>query len=230
MQLEPGANGGAGVFFDLEKTFSADAVEQVAATAMWRRGDLKHRDIGRVLWCYLRYNLGLIDGFEGLKQQGAVVFRGRDPEQDRATYAALFADRLLDRVHPEAAAIAAQAKAEGYFLAFISSTYHFMVAPFAEHFGFDAAFGCELAVEGGRCTGALTGRIYHQEEKAACVRRLAEQHGLDLTRSYAFGDSVNDAPMLEAVGHPVAVNPASGLARIAAERGWTVARWGAQRA
>ena len=215
----------AGVFFDLEKTFCADAVEQVAATAMWRRGDLRHRDIARVLWCYIRYNLGLIARFEELKAEGATVFRGRDPQQDEATYAALFRDTLRARVHTEAEAIARQAVDRGYFLAFISSTYHFMVAPFAEAYGFDASFGCHLAVEDGRCTGTLEGPIYHQEQKAVCVRELVDAHGLDLQHSWAFGDSINDAPMLASVGHPDAVNPSTKLRRRAEADGWTVVSW-----
>ena len=39
-------------------------------------------------------------------------------------------------------------------------------------------------------------------------------------RSSAYSDSATDLPMLEAVGHPVAVNPDRPLARLARERGW----------
>ena len=46
--------------------------------------------------------------------------------------------------------------------------------------------------------------------------------GVDLSSSYAYSDSITDLPMLEAVGHPVAVNPDRDLRRIAAERGWHV--------
>ena len=39
------------------------------------------------------------------------------------------------------------------------------------------------------------------------VRRLAERHGFDLARCYAYSDSHNDLPLLSLVGHPCAVNP-----------------------
>jgi len=77
----------------------------------------------------------------------------------------------------------------------------------------------------GRCTGRLRGRIYHQEAKAECVRELAQRHGIALEHSYAFGDSSNDVPMLEAVGHPVVVNPGSKLRARAEQLGWTVVSW-----
>ena len=47
--------------------------------------------------------------------------------------------------------------------------------------------------------------------------------GSTFEASYAYTDSYTDAPMLEAVGHPVAVNPDRVLARLARERGWEVA-------
>ena len=36
---------------------------------------------------------------------------------------------------------------------------------------------------------------------------LAAERGYDLSRCYAYSDSASDLPMLEAVGHPVVVNP-----------------------
>jgi hypothetical protein len=58
--------------------------------------------------------------------------------------------------------------------------------------------------------------------KAEAMRDLAEAEGLDLSESSAYSDSYTDLPMLEAVGHPVAVNPDRVLAKIAREREWEV--------
>jgi len=54
------------------------------------------------------------------------------------------------------------------------------------------------------------------------VRSLAERRGIDLGGSYAYTDSIADLPMLEAVGHPVAVNPDKELRKQAEERGWDI--------
>jgi hypothetical protein len=51
---------------------------------------------------------------------------------------------------------------------------------------------------------------------------LAVAEGIDLAESFAYSDSITDLPMLEAVGHPVAVNPDRDLRRVAAERGWEI--------
>ncbi|MGC2333641.1 MAG: hypothetical protein WA581_19475, partial [Candidatus Acidiferrales bacterium] len=60
-------------------------------------------------------------------------------------------------------------------------------------------------------------------------RRLAARHDLDLCESYAYGNCLADLPMLDAVGHPVAVNPEVGLERIACSEGESGNRAGASR-
>jgi phosphoserine phosphatase len=47
---------------------------------------------------------------------------------------------------------------------------------------------------------------------------------------WAYSDSHTDLPFLEAVGHPVAVNPDRALRRIARERGWPILRFRERRA
>src|SRR5204863_4315904 len=74
-------------------------------------------------------------------------------------------------------------------------------------------------VEDGRYTGQVA--FYAAgAQKVASVRELAEARGYDLAESYAYSDSISDAPLLSAVGHPTAVNPDRALRKMAVERGW----------
>lgn len=57
-------------------------------------------------------------------------------------------------------------------------------------------------------------------QKARAVEELAGAQGYDLSASYAYRDSATDLPMLEIIGHPVAVNPDRALRRVALHRGW----------
>lgn len=63
------------------------------------------------------------------------------------------------------------------------------------------------------------------EQRALILRDYADSHGLLLEESVAYADSASDLPMLEAVGHPVAVNAEAKLATIARKRGWHVEQW-----
>ena len=57
---------------------------------------------------------------------------------------------------------------------------------------------------------------------ALTVSAIAQREGLDLAECAAYSDSSNDIPMLETVGHAIAVNPDRELARVARERGWEI--------
>ena len=54
------------------------------------------------------------------------------------------------------------------------------------------------------------------------MRAYAADHGVDLSASSAYTDSRSDIELLEAVGHPFAVNPDRALRQAAKARGWPV--------
>ena len=87
--------------------------------------------------------------------------------------------------------------------------------------GADRVIATKLAEEDGKYTGEIDYYAY-AETKAEAIRELAEVKGYDLTRSYAYSDSITDAPMLEAVGYPHAVNPDKELRKLATAQGWPI--------
>jgi fatty acyl-CoA reductase len=94
--------------------------------------------------------------------------------------------------------------------------------------GITASIGAcatELEELDGRWTSRIVREPMFGEAKARAVARVAREQGLDLTRSYAYGDSISDRWMLEAVGRPAAVNPSADLERIARSKDWPVLRW-----
>lgn len=82
--------------------------------------------------------------------------------------------------------------------------------------------GVPLEESGGVFTGRLVGEALGQEEKARRARAIASEEHLDLARSFAYGDSIADLPLLSSVGRPAAVRPDWRLRRVAARRGWPV--------
>jgi HAD superfamily hydrolase (TIGR01490 family) len=223
IRVQPGVKQAA--FFDLEKTLTQHSSEQECTLALARMGQLSMAGLARILWGTSRYNLGLISDFEEVKRCGAKIFEGRKFDRDAATVRKVFEEQLLGGIYPEAREWVTELRRRGFLLCIVSSTYRFIVEPYAWHLGIARFFGSELEVKGGVCTGQVDGPIYHQEKKAEVLRTLALEEGISLEHSYAFGDSLSDLPMLESVGHPVAVNPARGLRKMAEHRGWTTVRW-----
>src|SRR5918997_5224693 len=90
---------------------------------------------------------------------------------------------------------------------------------------FDGAVGSVAEVVDGQYTGRAGGPFTYREGKAQAIRELAAREGIDLGASWAYSASESDLPMLRLVGHPVAVNPDTVLARVARAEGWEVLRF-----
>lgn len=84
------------------------------------------------------------------------------------------------------------------------------------------ALGTRAEVIEGMWTGRLNGSLLHGPAKAAIVTQHADQHGWSLADCIGYSDSVQDLPLLAAVGHPAAVNPDRALRLIAVRRGWPI--------
>jgi HAD superfamily phosphoserine phosphatase-like hydrolase len=130
-------------------------------------------------------------------------------------------DLINPYVYAEAAALIDEHRTAGRDVVVVSTSGEEMVRPIAEQLGIVDVIATRMVVEDGRYTGEVA---YYAAgpAKAEAVRRLAKERDYDLCTSFAYSDSISDAPLLETVGFPTAVNPDRGLRRIAAERGWPV--------
>jgi HAD superfamily hydrolase (TIGR01490 family) len=131
-------------------------------------------------------------------------------------------DEIVDpMVFEEALQLIEEHKAAGNDVIIISSSGTDIVEPIGQRLGVDLAIGTQVAIEEGEYTGEILFYAYGPG-KADAMRSLAEERGYDLSECYAYSDSHTDLPMLEAVGHPVVVNPDSELKAIAEERDWPI--------
>jgi HAD superfamily hydrolase (TIGR01490 family) len=134
-----------------------------------------------------------------------------------------FNDLILPRAFSDGLRRVREHRAAGHKVVFLTGALDFTVAPLSELA--DVVASAKLRSEDGRYTGELEEVPYAGDARASFLRRLARQMGADLSASYAYGDSLSDLPMLETVGHPVAVNPDPRLRRIARDRRWAIERW-----
>jgi fatty acyl-CoA reductase len=132
--------------------------------------------------------------------------------------------QILNRLSPDAVRRIREHRAAGHTTILITGVVRPLTRPIQPLF--DVIVAADLAVdEEGRCTGFLTGPPVVGESRAAWLKHYAAQQGLDLDRSFAYADSHSDLPMLETVGHPVAVSPDIALMRAANRNQWSVVEW-----
>jgi len=152
-------------------------------------------------------------------------YRGLPVESTKAQSIQCYKDVILPRQFEQAPRAIEQHRQAGRRIVLVTGSIDFIIRPLAEALNVDAVLAARLVERDGHFTGALDGPPIGEQEKAVCIRRYAAQHNIDLSRSYGYGDSIADLPMLETVANAEVVNPDSALEAIARDRGWPIHRW-----
>jgi HAD superfamily hydrolase (TIGR01490 family) len=130
--------------------------------------------------------------------------------------------RLLARLRPEARRLLDRHRQAGRDTFIVSAAPQEIVEPLAHSLGMTSGIGTRSKVVDGLYTGELDGPFCYGEGKVEAMIEIANWNGYELDQCYAYSDSASDLPMLEAVGHPVAVNPDARLERHARRNGWPI--------
>jgi len=211
-------------FFDLDKTVIARASVVAFGGPLRRRGLVNRRTVARAVFGQLLF-LGFgadEEKMAKIRQSMLEVSAGWDRDEVRAIVEETLSDVIEPLIYAEAQELISLHRAAGDRIWLVSSAPSEIVEPLASMLGVDGAIASKAEIdELGRYTGKI--EFYAQGAgKAAAIRALAESHHLDLDESSAYSDSATDIPMLEAVGHPFAVNPDRALAKVAKDRGWEI--------
>ncbi len=209
-------------FFDLDRTLLRGASGPLITEALAKAGLVSDRTLPAQQAIYRVFDLvGENLPSIGLARAAALAAKGWSFDTMRQAGKAA-AERLDTIVAPYARPILAEHKAAGRPLVLATTSPEALVRPLAELLGFDDVIATTYAHDGGVLTGALEGGFVWSRGKLDAVRAWAAEHGVDLAQSYAYSDSIYDAPLLSAVGFPHAVNPDPRLHLFAVVRRWPV--------
>jgi len=219
----------AAAFFDLDRTLLRRSSALALAGSFRERGLISRWQLAKAAAWQLLFVLrgASHKAVRNAAEDGLTVLRGFRPEQMRELVAEAMEPILRPLVYAEPLQLIEKHRERGESVFIVSATLQEIVQAIADDLGFDGALGTVCEVVGGAYTGKAV-RALHAENKAACVRELAESRGYELAACTAYSDSHTDIPFLETVGHSVAVNPDRALRRVAAERGWPVLEFSAQ--
>ena len=217
---------GAAAFFDLDKTIIAKSSTLAFGRPFFHGGLIGRRAVLRASYAQLVYLVAGADEeqMDRMRDYLAALSAGWEVQQVREIVKEALHDVVDPLIYDEAASLIEEHKAKGRHVVIVSSSGEEVVGPIGEMLGADRVVATRMVVADGRYTGAIAFYAYGAN-KAAAVRELAEAEGYDLSQCYAYSDSATDVPLLEAVGHPVAVNPDRALRKLALQRGWAVLRF-----
>ena len=210
-------------FFDLDKTIIARSSTLAFGRPLYRGGLINRATVLRTAYAQFVFAIAGADAeqMDRMRDQITSMCTGWDVATVRDIVREALHEKIDPLVYDEAVSLIEQHKAEGRDVVIVSSSGAEMVEPIGEMVGVADVIATRMVERDGKYTGEIEFYSYGPN-KATAAREIAELRGLDLTASYAYSDSITDLPLLETVGHPVAVNPDRALRKVAVERGWPI--------
>jgi HAD superfamily hydrolase (TIGR01490 family) len=211
-------------FFDLDKTVIAKSSTLTFSKSFYQGGLINRRAALRTAYAQFVFLVGGMDHdqMERTREYLSALVRGWNVQQVKEIVAETLHDLIDPIIYDEAASLIEEHHTAGRDVVIVSTSGAEVVEPIGELLGADRVVATRMVVgEDGCFTGEVEYYAYGPT-KAEAVQELAESEGYDLERCYAYSDSATDLPMLQAVGHPHAVNPDRTLRKEALARGWPI--------
>ena len=216
----------AAAFFDLDKTVISKSSTLAFGRSFYQYGLITRAAALRCMTGHLAYRMGGASHgqMERARDWVAGLCCGWPVDRVREIVAHHLDELILPYIYAEARALICAHRAAGRDVIIVSTSGHEVVDPIARLLGADAVIATRMRVARGRYTGEVEFYAYG-EAKAARIRDLAAERGYRLQDCHAYSDSVTDLPLLQAVGHPHAVNPDRSLRQVARQQGWPVLKF-----
>ena len=210
-------------FFDLDKTIIAKSSALAFSKPFYDEGLLRRRNLLRSAYAQFMFSLNGADNdrLTLIRDEISRLVKGWDVDTVRRTIDETFDAVIEPMIHSEALDLIAEHRAQGHPIVIVSASGDVMVEPIGRRLDVDHVISTRMSVIDNKFSGEIT-YYAHGPTKAEAMRELAERENYDLAASYAYSDSATDIPMLEAVGHPFAVNPDKQLRAKAEELGWPI--------
>ena len=216
-------------FFDLDRTLMAGTSAFYFAKAAYREGMLPLPRLVADGTSALAFRLlGASDEKSEAVRDRILASVAGTPQADLIRFVPAVVEKLIEKVRPEAQALVDMHMEAGRDVWIISASPVEVVADLAKALGMTGGLGTESEVVDGVYTGRLAAPFCYGEGKADRIHKLAAERSYDLSKCYAYSDSASDLPMMQVVGHPVAVNPDRALTAVAHRRGWPVVEFARQ--
>lgn len=212
-------------FFDIDQTLVKGASTYHVAKALYRRGFFGKRDI---LFFALHATLYQLFGenrrsINRISRRALRIVEGHNESELIAVTDEIYDRVLKKKIFPGSKRILDQHLEDGDEVWLISAAPSLVSDLIAQRLHATGAIGTRVRVDGhGNFMSQFDGELMHRRGKAIAAIKLASSRDIDLGASHAYGDSINDLPLLQTVGTPTAVNPEPLLRLVALDKNWPI--------
>jgi len=206
--------------FDVDRTLVLETSGEVQLIRFLRqKGMLPMLNFGRSLLGFIRQ---LPNGFEEVILRKSLYLRGLNARDVKSLVPELFERVLKPRLSLRVQEYMNMLRERGHEIVLISGTVDFLLDFLVERLNAHGGMGSHVEIQNGKFTGRILGIHPYYHGKVKALRAYLNGRRIDYPRSYCFGDSWADFPLLSLFGNPVAVNPGRILKRRAEREGWKV--------
>jgi len=221
LQHDIGSNIAA--FFDLDRTIINDFSAKKFLQTRLLSGQSTPKEIISQFLSIAIYATGNRD-FEILTKLSSLGVKGIKESEFIDLGNEVFNDYLINTIYPESRALITSHLERGHKVVIVSAATTYQVNPVANELGINDVFCTKMETRKGKLTGNIE-EICWGDGKSKAAKKYAKTNQIDLSKSYFYTDSIDDLPLLEIVGHPVATNPDNKLSQLAFESKWPILRF-----
>ena len=211
-----------GAFFDFDETLLDTESSRLGIKYLWERRLVSPVFILKAFVAGFLYKRHWITDEQTAKIL-LKLYRNRRLDEFSDGSETFYREILKPRLAPNILAKVNEHRDQGHSMVLISGSIRYLLEPVARGLGFEHLLCTDLE-EGsnGLLTGRPKGRLCLDTTKRYLATELAQRTGIDLARSYAYGNHQADLPLLELVGFPHAVEPSGPLLKVAVARNWPI--------
>ena len=212
------------VFVDVDNTLVKGATIYMFGIEAWKSGFIKWHHVIPALF-QQRYFIRKGETTHRLKstrERAQSLVAGHQVKDFEKVAEVAWRRSIAPKVFPEMIERLNWHKSQGHQTWLLTASPQGLASVMARDLGLTGAMGTTLEVSDGAFTGEIDGELLHGPLKTEAALAKASEHGVDLRTCYGYSDSAADIPLLESVGHPVAVNPDHTLLSHATTKSWPV--------
>ena len=148
--------------------------------------------------------------------------RGWTRQEAAAAFAWITEQYVQPLVRPDVMERVRNHQAASHRVILVSGTPAPLLAEIGRRLGIEETVGTTLVVRSGHYTGGCELPVCQGAGKVSQLEAHVGDGSITWSESYAYADSYTDLPLLERVGHPVAIYPDDRLAAFARSQGWEI--------
>lgn len=211
-------------FFDVDNTLLRGSSSFLFGKAAFRKGFFTRKDFWRMAWQQAQFiRKGEKNNLNVIRDRALSIISGHRATDLTDLTDEVYENYISPKLWPETVRLAKDHIAAGREVWLVTATPKEIADVIAHRLGLTGGLGTIVEVGAdGIITGKLVGQTLHGKAKRKAITALAKERNISLRRSFAYSDSVNDLPMLNAVGNPTAINPDVALRYYANEAGWPI--------